>query len=81
MKNLISNLVFGRGNKLSGLIAFAVVAMIALGCTCGKSLDLGNLATGNSTSNDSRTSSNNPFGNSSSPTKTSPTSHADASKG
>jgi hypothetical protein len=79
MQKLISNLVMGRGNNLSGVIAFGVIAMIALGCTCGKNFDLGNLDTGNSRANDSRTSSNNPFGNSSSTKRTS-TSHADASK-
>lgn len=56
MKKVILNILFGRGNALSGLIAFGVVALIALGCTCGKNLDLGNLGTENS--NSSRTSSN-----------------------
>jgi len=44
MKNLISKLFLGKGNMLSGLIALAIVASIALGCNCGKGLDLGNLA-------------------------------------
>ncbi len=43
MRTLFSKLLFGRNNKLSGLIALAVVAMIALGCTCGKNFDLANL--------------------------------------
>jgi len=47
MKNVISKLVFGRGNALSGLIAFGVVALIALGCTCG---DLSNVGKDNSNS-------------------------------
>jgi len=53
MKNVISKLVFGRGNALSGLIAFGVVALIALGCTCG---DLSNV--GKDNSNSARSSSN-----------------------
>jgi len=80
MKKVISSIIFGRGNALSGLIAFGVVSLIALGCTCGKDLDLGNLGTSNS--NSTRTSSNTPFGEgpASSP-KTTSTTHADASKG
>jgi hypothetical protein len=81
MKRVISNLVFGRGNALSGLIAFGVVALIALGCTCGKDLDLSNLGKDNSNSShtSSNTSSSNTFGGPSNSSKTS-TSKADASK-
>jgi hypothetical protein len=43
MKKLISKLFLGTDNRLSGVIALGIVAMIALGCTCGKNLDLGNL--------------------------------------
>lgn len=59
MKTLISKILLGNDNRLSGLIAFGLVAMIALGCTCGKNFDLGNLAknadtgSANSSSDDS----------------------------
>jgi hypothetical protein len=79
MRNLILNLLTGRGNKTSGFIAFTIVALIALGCTCGKNFDIGNL--GKDTSNTSRTSSNT-FDDDDKPSKTSPSySKADASKG
>lgn len=81
MKKFVSDIVFGRGNALSGLVAFAVVALV-LGCSCGKNLDLGNLGkdTGNS-SNTTHTSSNT-FGDApSSPPKTTSTTKSDASKG
>jgi len=83
MKKVISNLVFGRGNALSGLIAFGVVAMIALGCTCGKDLDLSNLGKDNSNTgrSSSNTSSSNTFGDSPSSNRSSTTSKSDASKG
>ena len=58
MKKVISNLLFGRGNALSGLIAFGVVALIALGCTCGGK-DLSELGKDNS---NSTKSSSNTFG-------------------
>ena len=59
MKNILNTLLYGRGNKLNGLIALAVIMSIALGCNCTKSLDLNNSSGTNS-------SSDNPFGNSSS---------------
>jgi len=77
MKQFISNIVFGRGNKMSGAIAFGVVALIALGCTCAKNLDLGNL--GKDNSNTTKTSSNTPFGDGPSNSSKS-TSKSDASK-
>jgi hypothetical protein len=56
MKTLVSTFLFGKGNRLSGLIALGIVAMIALGCTCGKNLDLSNLGkNANSTSTDTST--------------------------
>lgn len=58
MKNLISKLLFGTGNELSGVIALLIVAAIALGCSCGKDFNLGDLAkNADSTSNDSSTDS------------------------
>ncbi|MCU1289918.1 MAG: hypothetical protein JWN60_2147 [Acidobacteria bacterium] len=55
MKNFINDLVFGKSNKISGTIAIVVVALIALGCTCGKNFDLSNLQTD---ANSSQPSSN-----------------------
>lgn len=53
MKNIASKLFLGADNKLSGLIALCIVAAIALGCTCGKNLNLGDLGKNeNSTSTD-----------------------------
>src|SRR5690349_614578 len=60
MKNILNKLVNGKDNRLSGLIALAVVLSIALGCNCTKSLDL------NNSSSSSNSSSDNPFSNSSS---------------
>lgn len=37
MKKLIHNLIFGK-DIVSGLIALAIIASIALGCNCGKDL-------------------------------------------
>lgn len=44
MKKLFNELLFGKNSKVSGFIALAVVLSIALGCNCGKSFDLSNLA-------------------------------------
>lgn len=61
MKTMIIGLFFGKDGKLSGMLALAIVAAVALGCTCGKDFDLSNL--GSNSSNTSRTASNNdPFG-------------------
>ena len=45
MKKLAAALLFGKDSRLSGLIAFAIVGAIALGCTCNK--ELGNLGKSN----------------------------------
>lgn len=42
MKTFVSKVIFGRDN-VSGFLALLVIALIALGCTCGKNLDLSNL--------------------------------------
>jgi hypothetical protein len=42
MKTLISRILFGK-DRISGLIALAIVLSIALGCNCGKGIDLSNL--------------------------------------
>jgi len=55
MKNPLLRILNGKDTKLSGLIALGFVAAVALGCTCGKNFDLGNLG---KESNSSRTSSN-----------------------
>ena len=57
MKTLVHTLIFGRNATLSGAIAFGIVMLIALGCTCGKNFDLGN-----SSSSDSSTTSSNTSG-------------------
>ena len=59
MKNFLNKVINGKDNRLSGLIALAVVLSIALGCNCTKDLDLGNA------SSSSNSSSDNPFSNSS----------------
>jgi hypothetical protein len=53
MKKLATTLFLGKDARLSGLIAFAIVGAIALGCTCTK--DLSTSGTSN-TSNDPATS-------------------------
>ena len=53
MKKLATTLLFGKDSRFSGLIAFAIVGAIALGCTCNK--DFG--TTGSDTPNSSNTSS------------------------
>jgi hypothetical protein len=64
MKRIFATILFGKSNLVSGLVATCVVAAIALGCTCGKGLDLGNVSqsgnssSSNSTSDDSTTSAN-----------------------
>lgn len=36
MRKFISGLLTGRDNRISGLIAFAILGMIVLGCNCNK---------------------------------------------
>lgn len=63
MKNLLTQLLFGKDIKSSGLIAFGIITLIALGCTCNK--DLGLSKDSANTDNSGRTSSNSkdtPFG-------------------
>lgn len=57
MKNRLERFIFGRGNLVSGLIAMIIVSSVALGCTCAKNFDLGNLAK----SDNSNRSSDDPF--------------------
>jgi hypothetical protein len=64
MKRIFATILFGKSNLVSGLVATCVVAAIALGCTCGKGLDLGNVSqngnssSSNSSSDDSTSSAN-----------------------
>jgi len=58
MNKIIEKIFHGKDNTINGLIALAIIASIALGCNCTKSLDL------NNSSSSSNSSSDNPFGNS-----------------
>lgn len=49
MKNIVLDIISGK-NLFSGLIALAVIASIALGCNCGKDLDLSNIGKNTNTS-------------------------------
>ncbi len=53
MKELLNELVFGKNALFSGMIALGIVATMVLGCNCGKSLDLANLAKESNSSSDS----------------------------
>ena len=57
MKNRVSDLLFGKDNRLNGLIAFAVVASIALGSNCKELSEMGksNGTNTSSTSNSTNT--------------------------
>ena len=56
MKQLATALLFGRDARSSGLLAFAIVAMIALGCTCNKEFgDFGKSNSSNSSSTSNST--------------------------
>ena len=56
MRDLAYRLFFGRENLLSGAAALSIVALMVLGCNCGKSFDFGNSS---SSSNSSTSKSNN----------------------
>ena len=65
MKRLATALLFGKDSRFSGLIAFAIVGAIALGCTCNKELgELGKPDSSNSstTSNSTTTDTTDPSG-------------------
>jgi hypothetical protein len=51
MKNKSRNFSLGRDNQLNGLIAFGIVMLVALGCTCGRDFGLGNIGTETNTAN------------------------------
>ncbi len=79
MKTVINKLLFGR-DKYSGLLALAIVSLVALGCTCGD-IDLSNVGKEDNSNrtaanSDSGKTSDDPFG------KTKPAAEkADASTG
>ncbi len=86
MKHFINKMLFGKDNRLSGVIALSIVAMIALGCTCGKNFDLGNLQSESNSSGSNRSNSSEPAFDDDNTTKGSKspgksTTKADASKG
>lgn len=53
MKSVLRQLIYGRSSKLSGLIALAFIASVALGCTCGKSFDFANVGKNSGVGNSS----------------------------
>jgi len=55
---IINQLIFGTSSKVNGLIAFMIVASIALGCTCGKNFDLANMGKDSNSSEPSNTAYN-----------------------
>lgn len=61
MKQIANNLIFGKNQKLNGVIALAFVALIALGCTCGKDFDFANTSSDATTDNGGVTNGS-PFG-------------------
>jgi len=79
MKNFLNKILFGKDNELSGGIALSVVALVALGCTCGKNFDLSGLQSNTNSSQPASSSSNNSPDDSTSPRKTT-ADKADASK-
>lgn len=79
MKSLINQAFFGK-DRFSGLIALAVVALVALGCTCNK--DFGSTSNSNSNTTYSTPAPNTGTNPDSKPTKTTSSSgSADASTG
>ncbi len=56
MKKLATTLFFGKDIRLSGLIAFAIVGAIALGCTCDKKFGTTEPSNSSSSSNSTSTS-------------------------
>ena len=75
MKKIINNLIWGSGNRTNGLIAFAIVGFIALGCACPRNNDQS--STGNTSSENPFDSTNQSDTTASRPGETKP----DASKG
>ncbi len=81
MKNTINKLKNKTGTLVNGAMALAIVALIALGCTCNKNFDLANLG---KESGDNRAISNTATDaarETDDTTTTPPATRADASKG
>ena len=62
MKNLITKIFSGKDDKFSGMIAFGIVALIALGCSCGDKFDLSNLGKNDNSNRTANSAKDNPFG-------------------
>ncbi len=63
MKKLAAKIFIGKDDKISGMIAFAIVALIAFGCSCGDKFDLSKFANINDSNRTAvNTSKDNPFG-------------------
>ena len=62
MKNIIDRIIFGKANKLNGLIASVIIGLIVLGCTCNKDFksNSGQDRSSNTSPTDKTTT---PFGN------------------
>lgn len=60
MRALINELLFGKNNFFSGLIALSIIGLIALGCNCNKDFNLANLTKndGNANGRNTEVSSN-----------------------
>ncbi len=56
MKKLVSNILFGKDARVSGLIALTIVGLIALGCSCGKDFNFSDLASNSNANSNSRNS-------------------------
>lgn len=80
MKKFALDLFFGRDNRISGLIAFTIIGLIALGCTCNKDFNLGTNNASNSNSTTFANTSSSPTANTASTPKTD-VPDADASTG
>jgi len=61
MKKALEAVFTGKSTIVNGVIALALIAAVALGCTCGRGLDLGNIG-----SSSNSNSSSDPFGKSTS---------------
>lgn len=55
MRSILTSALFGTNPIVSGLFAVCIVALVALGCTCNRNFNLGNLV--NSTAEESKNGS------------------------
>jgi hypothetical protein len=68
MKRFIARVLNENKNLVTGVIAIAIVASVALGCTCGKMLDLDNSRSASNSSSENSSTSNTGSSNSASST-------------